>query len=261
MGTSMSGIAQFVAKRGLGELVRWADEGYAAVQQYDNSFSEWLAIPRSVKTTCIKPSGTVSLLAGATPGMHFPESRFYIRRVRLGATSPLVGPLQAAGYHVEPAVEDPVRKVVVSFPVDAGEGVRTLDSVSMWEQLSLAALLQRHWADNAVSCTVTFDPAREGSDVPRALEYFDRQLKGVAFLPRAEKAAYQQMPYEAITPEQYASSAAALRPLPLPAVVSSSLQTDGSSALASGAAVMSAAPDLFCDAEGCSLDGRTPRSP
>jgi hypothetical protein len=54
------------------------------VQAADADVSEWLAVPRSVKTTCVKPSGTVSLLAGASPGMHFPESRFYLRRVRLG---------------------------------------------------------------------------------------------------------------------------------------------------------------------------------
>jgi hypothetical protein len=41
--------------------------------------------------------------------------------------------------------------VVVEFPVDAGEGVRTLDEVGMWEQLGLAAFLQRHWADNQVT--------------------------------------------------------------------------------------------------------------
>jgi hypothetical protein len=40
--------------------------------------------------------------------------------------------------------------VVVEFPIDSGEGVRTLDEVSMWEQLGLAAFLQRYWADNQV---------------------------------------------------------------------------------------------------------------
>ncbi|CAN0343381.1 unnamed protein product, partial [Phaeothamnion confervicola] len=47
---------------------------------------------------------------------------------------------------------------VVEVPVDVGAGVRTANEVSMWEQLSFAAFLQRHWSDNQVSCTVTFDP-------------------------------------------------------------------------------------------------------
>jgi hypothetical protein len=56
--------------------------------------------------------------------MHYPESRFYIRRVRLSAHSELLPPLLAAGYHVEPDVQD-ARTMGVSIPVDVGEGVRT----------------------------------------------------------------------------------------------------------------------------------------
>jgi len=66
----MSGIAQFVADKGLGQLQAWMDKGYAHIQTLDENYSDWMAIPRSIKTTSIKPSGTVSLLAGATPGIH-----------------------------------------------------------------------------------------------------------------------------------------------------------------------------------------------
>jgi ribonucleoside-triphosphate reductase len=51
---------------------------------------------------------------------------------------------------VQDAVGSEGSTVVVEFPIDAGEGVRTLDEVCMWEQLGLAAFLQRHWADNQV---------------------------------------------------------------------------------------------------------------
>lgn len=40
-------------------------------------------------------------LAAATPGMHYPHSRFQIRRVRLAHESELLAPLVAAGYDVE----------------------------------------------------------------------------------------------------------------------------------------------------------------
>lgn len=43
------------------------------------------------------------------------------------------------------------KTAIVSIPIDMGEGLRPLSEVSMWEQLSLAAFLQRHWADNQVS--------------------------------------------------------------------------------------------------------------
>jgi len=120
IGASISGIAQFIAKRGTGALVQWCNEGYSVVQETDSVLSETFAVPRSIKTTCVKPSGTVSLLTGATPGMHFPESRYYIRRVRLANDHPTVNALREAGYVVEKALEDPDRKVVVEIPVDVG---------------------------------------------------------------------------------------------------------------------------------------------
>jgi ribonucleoside-triphosphate reductase len=150
IGCSLSGIAQFLSTKGLHSLKEWCIEGYNAIQQYDKVYSDWLAIPRSIKTTCIKPSGTVSLLAGATPGMHYPTSSYYIRRVRLPNTSELLPSLKEAGYFVEAAVESPETTVVVEFPVNVGSSVRKSGDVSMWEQLSLASFLQEYWADNQV---------------------------------------------------------------------------------------------------------------
>lgn len=112
----------------------------------------------------------------ATPGIHFPESAHYIRRVRLAGSDPLLPALRAAGYAVEDAAEGG-GAVVVEVPVHAGAGVRTAREVGMWEQLSLAALMQRVWADNQVSVTVTFDPATEGPQLQRALDFFQYQLK------------------------------------------------------------------------------------
>jgi ribonucleotide reductase alpha subunit len=163
--------------------------------------------------TSVKPSGTVSLLAGATPGMHFPESRFYIRRMRLANNSPLVKPLQDAGYLVEPCVGSETTTVVVEIPIDVGEGIRTVNDVSMWEQLSLAANMQRWWADNQVSCTITFNPETEGKHIASALDYFQYQLKGISFLPKCEYGAYPQMPYEEITESVYNERCKLLKPL------------------------------------------------
>ena len=73
----------------------------------------------------------------------------------------------------------------------------------MWEQMSLAAFMQRYWADNQVSCTVTFDPNTEGKQIATALDYFQYQLKGISLLPKSDVGAYRQMPYEEITEKKY----------------------------------------------------------
>ena len=203
IGCSVSGVAQFLSKYDLHTLNKWLDTGYNTVKKWDSIYSDWFCIPKSIKMTSVKPSGTVSLLAGATPGMHYPESRFYIRRMRLANTSPLILPLKNAGYHVEPCVGSELTTVVVEIPIDVGEGIRTINDVSMWEQLSLAANMQRWWADNQVSCTITFNPVTEGKHIASALDYFQYQMKGISFLPKLDYGAYPQMPYEEITESVY----------------------------------------------------------
>ncbi len=123
-------------------MVDWCNKGYSFLKKYDEHISDnLLKIPRSIKITSIKPSGTVSLLAGATPGVHFPHSKYYIRRVRLGKQSNLVKPMLEAGYHVEEDEMNRENSLVVEIPVSLGENIRTLNEVSLWEQLEMASLL------------------------------------------------------------------------------------------------------------------------
>ena len=213
IGCSVSGIADFLGKHNLEELRQWLDEGYHTVQRWDEVYSNWFCIPRSIKTTSVKPSGTVSLLAGATPGMHFPESRIYIRRMRMSKNDPLAIPLRAAGYSVVPAIGQEDTTVVVEMPIKLAEGVRVQSEVSMFEQLQLAAFLQRYWADNQVSCTITFDPVSEGPHIAQMLQYFQYQLKGVSFLPKFDYSKYPQLPYEAIGEELYEKMTKDLKPI------------------------------------------------
>ncbi len=203
IGCSVSGVAQFITNSGLDKLKNWLENGYDHIQELDKKYSDWLAVPRSIKTTSVKPSGTVSLLAGATPGLHYPESRFYIRRIRLSKHSELLKPLEKAGYKIEPVFGSEDSTVVVEIPVDVGEGIRTAKELTLWEQFSLAAFMQRHWADNQVSCTATFDPDKEGDQLSNVLNYFQYHLKGISLLPRHDLGAYKQMPYEAIDEKTY----------------------------------------------------------
>jgi ribonucleoside-triphosphate reductase len=203
IGLSMTGIIQFLNKHGIDELKKWSEQGYKFLKLYDKSISNFLQIPESIKLTSIKPSGTVSLLGGATPGLHYPHSRFYIRRVRLASNSPLAQELKENGYNVEPDVIQPDTTLVVSFPIDIGAGVKTIRDVNLWEQVSLAAFMQKYWADNQVSCTVTFNK-NEGSQIKSALDYFQYQLKGISFLPTFDdETPYPQMPYEKIDEDTY----------------------------------------------------------
>lgn len=238
IGCSMSGIAQFIAARGLADLRKWMEEGYKTIRHYDTIYSDWLAIPKSIKVTSIKPSGTVSLLAGATPGLHFPRSRYYIRRVRISKLSALVPALVKAGYPVEPCADDKENSVVVEVPVDAGPGVRVQKDLSMWEQLELAAFCQRYWADNQISATVTFSPETEGQSLKHALEFFQFRLKGISFLPQKKEAPYAQMPYQEIHQKIYSRMAAGLKKIHFKDVRNEQADVE-----------------RFCDGQSCALAG------
>lgn len=157
---------------------------------------------------------TVSLLAGAVPGCHFPISRFYIRRVRLMKESELLPPLRKAGYHIEPCIGSEKTTVVVEFPTRIRENVRTQDEVSMWEKLEFAAFLQEHWSDNSVSVTIDFDKEKEGPMIRSALDYYQYRLKCISFLPRLDSGTpYPQQPYEKITEEEYLAKMKNVKPL------------------------------------------------
>lgn len=229
IGTSMTGIAQFVENNAMTTLRSWQDDGYATLSEWDRVYSEWLCIRESIKKTSVKPSGTVSLLAGVTPGVHWPTHGTYIRRMRIAANDPLLSALAEAGYHVEPDVKDPEGTYVVEFPVKGLEGVRTEREVSIWEKTALAVLTQRYWADNQVSCTITFSK-EERADIPNVLHTHEGQLKSLSMLPIFEEAdpeVYPQLPYQSITDDQYRQMVQNLREVDLQQVYAGGLEASG----------------------------------
>ena len=211
IGCSMSGIVQAINRHGYREFFDWCDAAYDVVQQLDHTYSNWLCVPRSIKTTSVKPSGTVSLLAGASPGVHWAHAPYYLRRMRIDADNPLWERCQEAGYPVEEdAYSDAT--MVVSFPVHV-EGVdRTQADVSLREKVDLAAQMQHYWSDNQVSCTAEFDPDLEGDQLERILEAYEDRLKAISFLPRSGHG-YDQPPYETISREEYEALTDRLEPI------------------------------------------------
>lgn len=205
IGTGISGIANFADIHSLPELRQWMDEGYAKIQHYDNKYSEWLGIRESIKTTTVKPSGTVSILAGESPGVHWtPGGKYFLRAIRFANSDPMLPLFKMANYRVEPASESPKTTSVVFFPIES-DAERAERDVSIFEKMALAATAQRYWSDNSVSVTVTFDPGTEAQFVGTVLKMYDGQLKSVSFLPSGNHT-YPQMPYTQITEEEYQES-------------------------------------------------------
>ena len=211
IGCSMSGIVQAINRHGYREFFDWCDSAYEFVQELDRKYSNWLCVPRSIKTTSVKPSGTVSLLAGASPGVHWSHSPYYLRRMRVNENNPLWEQCRDAGYPVEPD-EYSDDTMVVSFPVHVDGIDRSKSEVSLREKVDLAAQMQHYWSDNQVSCTAEFDPDTEGAELERILQSYEDRLKAISFLPRSGHG-YQQPPYEAISRQQYQELVDQLEPI------------------------------------------------
>jgi len=222
IGVSAAGIAQAEAKHGRRTLMGWLDRGYGYVRRLDAIYSDWLCIPRSIKTTTVKPDGTSALLMGATPGVHFAHNEFYMRVIRFGSGSPLVKIYRDAGYRCEIVHKEP-NTTAVYFPVQEKLFARGKADVSMWEQLELVAQLQENWVDNAVSATIHFKKD-EAKDIAHALSLYEARLKTISFMPyvspedeRAEfeRMGYEHAPYQAVDRDAFARYAAGLKPVRL----------------------------------------------
>jgi ribonucleoside-triphosphate reductase len=208
IGVSISGIAQWASMVGhprwgnmnYTAMTEYLREGYKAVVTTNRELAQEAGVPESIRKTTVKPSGSISLLAGCTPGVHYPVSRYAIRRVRVGKDSPIVPALKAAGVpHEDDTYSD--NTLCFEFAIDHGD-IRQCDQVSPWEQFSVVAMLQRCFVDNSVSATIYFDKEKDGPDVEKMLAAYIPILKSVSMLPHSGHG-YAQAPYEPIDEETY----------------------------------------------------------
>jgi len=201
IGTSLTGIASFADTNGLPATRDWMDEGYQTIRKYDKQYSEWLCVRESIRVTTVKPSGSVSLLSGASPGVHWPVGgEYFLRAIRFSDQDPMMHLFKAAGYKTEPDLVS-ANTMVVYFPVHSGHP-RSEKDVTLFEKIGLAATTQKYWSDNGVSVTLSFDKDSETKHIAPALHMYEGQLKAVSFLPMGNTV-YPQQPYQQITQKEY----------------------------------------------------------
>lgn len=193
------------------------DRTYAAIQDEDEKYSKELNIPRSKRTTVVKPSGTMSKVLDCMgyEGIHASYSRYMIQRVRFAANDALIPKLRAAGHYMEPqnnfGTIDP-GTMVVDFYQAAPEGFPVADEDwDTWKQLDVLKFAQKHWADQAVSVTVYY----KRDDLPKIKSWLAdnlKYLKSISFLCHSEHG-FLQAPKEAITKDQYEKFSRKIKPI------------------------------------------------
>ncbi len=211
LGLSVTGVCQAMHK------LDWLDEAYTELKAFDKVWSATRGWKESIKLTTVKPSGTVSLLAGATPGIHPAFARHYIRRVRMSSNDPLVSFCREKGYHIEYArrydLSEDHGTVVIEFPC-VEEGVNTLyeQDMKVVDMLELVKKIQTVWSDNSVSVTAYYSPEELPVLKNWLKENYKNSIKSVSFLLRRGHG-FTQAPYEAITEHEYISKISHLKNL------------------------------------------------
>lgn len=211
MGIGITGFLQSTE-----EQKSWLSPTYEFLRAYDKEYSKKMGWPESIKLTTSKPSGTLSLLPGVTPGVHPGFAQHFIRRIRIASSSPLVEICKENGYHVEfqrnfDGTSDK-NTVVVSFPCSFPEGTVLAKDVSAVDQLNWVKRLQTEWSDNSVSCTVYY----RKEELPLIKEWlklnYNTSLKTVSFLLYSEHG-FQQAPYEEISKDEYEKMLKKVKPI------------------------------------------------
>ena len=212
MGIGMTGILQATK-----EQQGWLKEAYVWLRGYDKWYSGEKGFPESIKLTTVKPSGTLSLLAGVTPGVHpNPAGPFYIRRVRISSHSPLVDVCRKHGFPIEyqrnfDSSEDK-STMVISFPCKLPETTPVAADFDWRTQLDMVRKMQSEWSDNSVSCTVYYNK-EDIEDIKQYLrDHFRNEIKTVSFLLYYGHG-FDQAPYETITKEVYEEMVSKTKPI------------------------------------------------
>jgi ribonucleoside-triphosphate reductase len=194
------------------------DVVYQVIQKENREYSKALGVPESIRTTTVKPSGTVSLVGDVTAGIHPAYSKYCIRRVTLSSSDPLVSLLKESGYKMEPKIKTDgtydYGSTIVELPVTYGEDTPCADEGwDTWKQLDVLKMVQKHWSDNSVSVTVYYDH----ESLPKVKEWITENLheiKTISFLLH-QGHGFVQAPWEPIDKKKYEDYVSQIKPLNL----------------------------------------------
>ena len=181
------------------------DNIYNYLCDIDLAYSKILGVNQSIKLTTVKPSGTISLLAGITPGVHAAYAPYYIRRVSMASDDPLLDTCMEHGYKVSPKLNidgtSDLKTMVVDFPIKTPDNTIFAKDLSAVQQLENQRWLQSYWSDNSVSCTIYYQK-EELPEIRAWLSSNMSEVKSTSFLLHSEHG-FVQAPLEEISEERY----------------------------------------------------------
>ncbi len=185
----------------------WLSDLYEYLREYDIEYSKKIGAPISVKLTTVKPSGTLSLLAGVTSGAHPAIYQYFIRRIRISSSNTsLINLARSHHYFVEYQRNfdgtDDKNTMIIEFPCSYPEGSILAKDMTAIQQLETIRELQTNWSDNAVSVTIYYRLEELDAIKEWLNKNYNNYIKSCSFLLHNEHG-FKQAPFEEITKEKY----------------------------------------------------------
>jgi ribonucleoside-triphosphate reductase (thioredoxin) len=200
LGVSITGYYDNPVVRNDDNLETLRAEGMKANKEYAKRFKK----NPSTAITCVKPHGNSGQLLGVGSGMHPWYAPYFIRRVRISVTDPLLRLAREQGVPVHPEVgysTSNATTMVLEFPVKAPEGAIVSKDVSALEMLNEWRRLKTHFTEHNPSVSIYVSDNEWVAVANFVYENWDL-VGGLSFLPRNENV-YQLAPYEEITKSEY----------------------------------------------------------
>ena len=170
----------------------------------NKEYAKKLGINQSKAVTCVKPHGNSGQMLGVGSGMHPWFSEYFIRRVRIGVTDPLLQLVKDQGVPVKPEIgysSSNTTVMVLEFPVKAPEGAVLKDDVSAIDMLTEWKRIKTKFTEHNPSATIYVGDDEWIKVANFVYENWDI-VGGLSFLPRNDHV-YQLAPYEEITKKEY----------------------------------------------------------
>lgn len=171
------------------------------------------AIPGNVTT--VKPSGTLSKVAGCSEGAHFPIAPYLFNHINFSQFDPMVKQLEAAGYTTAVNPYD-ASAVIITLPVSF-VAPRYLPDVTAVAQLEEYRRLMACYCDQNVSMTISYSDSERDSIVMWLCRHWNKMV-AVSFLPRQDgrKQSYLYVPQEVVSADAWHEYANKLCPVSWP---------------------------------------------
>lgn len=183
----------------------------AVTRSAADGLADELGLPRPAKVTAVAPTGTISTLPGATPGVSPVIYKHFLRRVRFADSDPQLPALERQGYDIEDdkyaartkVVSFPTRDAILDrFPPDL---VEDSTEVSFSQFMAVVQAVQDTLLEgrdgNAVSATAQIPAGSDPAELADAMRpYLRGNLKGVTVFPET---AMPQAPFSPLTAGEY----------------------------------------------------------